>query len=72
MAKSLLAGSVEKTLPVIGGVLGGAITYAPFKPCCDKLKDLLSDTLLSNSKNSSQLNEDDVIDIDFTEIETVE
>ena len=63
---------MKKALLVIGGVLGGAITYAPFKPCCDKLKDLLSDTLLSNPKNSSQLNEDDAIDIDFTEIETVE
>ena len=48
MTKKMLVGIVDKSLPVIGGVIGGGITYASFKPCCDKLKNSLQDTMLSN------------------------
>lgn len=48
MTKKLLAGTVQKTIPVIGGVIGGSITFVSFKPCCDKLKESLQDTMLSN------------------------
>lgn len=51
MTKSLLAGAVQKSLPVIGGVIGGGITFVSFKPCCDKLKRSLQDTLLSNPEH---------------------
>lgn len=74
MTKSILAGAVEKSMPVVGGVLGGAITYASFKPCCDKLKASLSDTELSNpGKHISTKEEDNlVIDIEVCEVETEE
>ena len=48
MTKKLLAGAVSKSLPVVGAVVGGGITFVSFKPCCDKLKESLSNTLLSN------------------------
>lgn len=48
MTKKVFAEFFKKAIPVAGGVLGGAITYLSFKPCCDKLKDVLRDTVLSN------------------------
>ncbi len=48
LTKQVFAGFFKKSIPVVGGVLGGGITYLSFKPCCDKLKDSLQDTLLSN------------------------
>ncbi len=48
MTKEVFAGFFKKAIPVVGGVAGGAITYLSFKPCCDKLKDTLRDTRLSN------------------------
>lgn len=51
LTKSVFAGFFKKAIPVIGGVVGGGITYMSFKPCCYKLKDALSDTMLSNPKH---------------------
>lgn len=48
LTKQIFAGFFKKAIPVVGGVLGGGITYLSFKPCCDKLKDSLRDTRLSN------------------------
>lgn len=48
MTKEVFAGFFKKTIPVVGGVIGGGITYATFKPCCEKLKNTLKETRLSN------------------------
>ena len=48
MTKSVFANFFKKAIPVVGGVIGGGITFLSFKPCCDKLKASLQDTLLSN------------------------
>ena len=48
MTKQVFAGFFKKAIPVIGGVVGGSITYLSFKPCCDKLRDTLKNTILSN------------------------
>ena len=48
MTKKVFAGFFKKAIPVIGGVVGGAITFMSFAPCCMKLKDSLRDTILSN------------------------
>lgn len=67
MSKEVFAGFFKKAIPVAGGVIGGGITFATFKPCCDKLKESLQNTMLSNPYyNCSQ--EDDLI-IDDTEAE---
>ena len=48
LTKKVFAGFFKKAIPVVGGVVGGGITYISFKPCCDRLKASLQDTLLSN------------------------
>ncbi len=48
MTKEIFAGFFKKTIPIVGGVIGGGITYATFKPCCERLKNTLRETRLSN------------------------
>lgn len=65
MTKEIFAGFFKKAIPVIGGVVGGGLTFATFKPCCDKLKGSLQDTLLSNPNHVATAEEDElVIDVD--------
>lgn len=42
MTKSLFAGAFKKAIPVVGGLIGGGITFVPFKPCCCRLKNVLT------------------------------
>lgn len=65
MTKEVFAGFFKKAIPVVGGVVGGGLTYATFKPCCTKLKDVLQDTYLSNPNYKEDENE--VIDIESDE-----
>ena len=62
MTKQVFAGFFKKAIPVVGGVIGGGITYLSFKPCCDKLKESLRDTLLSNPEYHSTKEEAVIID----------
>ncbi len=48
MTKEVFAGFFKNSIPVVGGVLGGGLTYLTFKPCCDNLKHALQDTRLSH------------------------
>ena len=72
MTKQVFAGFFKKAIPVVGGVVGGGLTFVSFKPCCDKLRATLKNTMLSNpdycpSKEDDDLIlNDDVIDVDFT------
>lgn len=66
MTKEVFAGFFKKTIPVLGGVIGGGLTYATFKPCCDRLKDVLKDTMLSNPHEHQSLAEEEQI---FQDIE---
>ena len=62
MTKEIFAGFFKKAIPLVGGVVGGGITYATFKPCCDKLKNVLQDTYLSNPNYREK--QEDYIDIE--------
>ena len=62
MTKEVFAGFFKKAIPLVGGVVGGGLTYATFKPCCDKLKEVLQDTYLSNPNYKEKI--EDVIDIE--------
>lgn len=62
MTKEVFAGFFKKAIPVVGGVVGGGLTYATFKPCCMKLKDVLKDTYLSNP--NYQEDDGNIIDIE--------
>ena len=77
MTKSLFAGFFKKAIPVVGGIVGGGITFFSFKPCCYRLKNVLQDTMLSNPNHKSTAEEDEfvtsitegtVIDVDYSEI----
>lgn len=69
MTKEVFAGFFKKSIPVIGGVIGGGITYLTFKPCCDKLKASLQDTILSNKDYIQQEDLIEIEDAEFVEIE---
>ncbi len=64
MTKEVFAGFFKKALPVVGGLIGGGLTYISFKPCCEKLKKTLQDTILSNPNYKPSV-EDDVISEDI-------
>ena len=68
MTKEVFAGFFKKAIPVVGGVVGGGITYMTFKPCCDKLKTSLQDTLLSNPNHKETKEENIIIDVDYSSI----
>lgn len=69
MTKQVFAGFFKKAIPVVGGVIGGGITFVSFKPCCDKLKDTLKNTMLSNPNYNPGSEEDDIIIGDESVIE---
>lgn len=62
MTKEVFAGFFKNAIPVVGGVIGGGITYASFKPCCDKLKKSLQNTLLSNPNYVSSQEENQIVE----------
>lgn len=62
MTKQVFAGFFKKAIPVIGGVVGGGLTYVSFKPCCDKLKETLQDTMLSNPKHEVTKEENTIVE----------
>ena len=81
LTKSMFSGAISKAIPVVGGVIGGGLTFVSFKPCCDRLKKELKDTLLANPEHiasDEELNvynsiiEENVIDAEFSEIDSEE
>ena len=77
MTKTLFAGFFKKAIPIVGGIVGGGITFFSFKPCCYRLKNVLQDTMLFNPNHKSTAEEDafvtnitegTVIDVDYSEI----
>ena len=48
LTKQLASKAINHSLPVIGGVIGGGITFFSFKSCGDKLKKTLRYIYLSN------------------------
>lgn len=76
MTKEVFAGFFKKAIPVVGGAIGGGLTYATFKPCCDKLKNVLQDTYLSNpnyceehreSESSEFKFDGEIVDVEFVD-----
>ena len=67
MTKEIFAGFFKKSIPVIGGVIGGGLTYLSFKPCCVKLKESLQDTILSNKNYKEENGLIDIVDVEVVE-----
>lgn len=76
MTKEVFAGFFKKAIPVVGGVIGGGLTYATFKPCCIKLKTVLEDTYLSNpqyrEKGEDVIDIESGIEVDYIDVESDE
>lgn len=66
LTKSLFTGAIKNAIPVVGGVLGGGITFFSFKPCCCNLKNALKDTMLSNPQHISSEDESRLADSIFS------
>lgn len=61
LTKEIFAKTVKNAIPVVGGIVGGGITFLSFKPCCMRLKDVLTDTMLSNPAHISSAEEEHVL-----------
>ena len=61
MTKEVFAGFFKKAIPIVGGLIGGGLTYISFKPCCVSLKKCLENTVLSNPKYNP-VYEDELLD----------
>lgn len=72
MTKQLFAGAFKKAIPVVGGVIGGGVTYLSFKPCCDKLKASLQNTMLSDPDYHPEDDEGDILIVETEETQTAE
>lgn len=48
MTKEIFAKNVSKVVPIVGGVVSGGLTYATFKPGCNRLKNNFSSLNLSD------------------------
>lgn len=68
MTKEVFAGFFKKAIPLVGGVVGGGITFLSFKPCCVKLQKSLQDTILSNKNYKEEHDMVPAIDVEFSEI----
>ena len=60
LTREVFAKTIKNAIPVVGGVVGGGITFISFKPCCVRLKDVLTDTMLSNPKHVSSTEEEHI------------
>lgn len=60
LTKEVFAGFFKKAIPVVGGIVGGGITFISFKPCCYRLKNVLKDTRLSNPNHKDSEEENKV------------
>ena len=54
MTKEVFAGFFKKSIPIVGGVIGGGVTFMTFESSCKLLKASLKDTLLSNPNKYSE------------------
>lgn len=62
MTKEVFSGFFKKAIPVAGGMIGGGITYLSFKPCCERLKNSLMDTKLSNPAHEESKEEAEIFE----------
>lgn len=60
LTKAVFTGFFKKAIPLVGGAIGGGLTYLSFKPCCMRLKNALQDTMLSNPEHISSESENAV------------
>ena len=67
MTKEIFAKGVSKLVPIIGGVVSGTLTYTTFKPAANNLKKHLEGLPMADVEFYKRVH-DDVIDVDFSDI----
>ena len=76
MTKQIFAGFFRKAIPVVGGIVGGGVTFLSFKPCCYRLKNVLKDTKLSNPDHKETEEEKkifkDIIESEVIDVEIID
>ena len=69
MNKQIFGHAVGKAVPLLGGVISGALTWASFGPMATRLRDYLRETPLANPSNA-YVADVDALDIDdLSEVE---
>lgn len=76
MTKKIFAGFFKNAIPVVGGAIGGGLTFVTFEPCCHRLRNTLIDTKLTNPYHQSGKEEEQIydnirneyIDVEYEEI----
>lgn len=71
MTKEVFSGFFKKAIPVAGGIIGGGITYVSFKPCCERLKTSLMDTMLSNPNHVETKEETEIFESIAREVDEI-
>lgn len=61
MTKTIFASFFKKAIPVVGGIIGGGLTFFSFKLCCYRLKITLQDIMLSNPNHKSTFEENSFV-----------
>ena len=61
LTKKAFAGFFKNAIPLLGGVIGGTITFVSFGPCCNNLKKNLRDTYLSRGEQASVVDDNIII-----------
>ena len=59
---------VSKTVPVVGAVVSGGLTFFSFKPMANKLKKYLSSCETSNPEFYKKMREEEIIDVNVQEL----
>lgn len=71
MTKTIFASGIKKAIPIVGGLVGGALTFFTFKPCCDKLRTALIENPLNDPNYVPNEEEKDII-IDAEVVDVVD
>lgn len=72
MTKEIFSKGVGKIIPVVGAVVSGGLTFAIFKPMSIRLKKYLADLPLASVDFYKEDHNDNIIDIDFSDIDLSE
>ena len=73
MTKEVFAKGVSKIIPILGGLVSGGITFLSFMPMSFKFKEYLAGLDLASVEYYNNKKEDDeIIDVDFSDIEIKE
>lgn len=73
MTKQIFADTIASGIPYVGSVVSGGLTYAMFRPCCNKLrKTLMSysvcDPGFYRNRGSKKYDFDQIIDAEYEEV----